>query len=248
MAQLPHRPGPVGGHLQPGVGGTGERQVGVQVEQVAADVRARLGHRQRQSGHPGDPVGDVGQRRRPAVENDFRDHEPHRRRLRAVNDPSGQRPPPSLGASGSGPRPLLALDLSFIHERAQTGRRSNRGGAACSQLSVHPGDDPWGCHVAGVGDVHAAGRARDNRARPRGFDESAHCRGRFATLAGTMARGVELFQGDFVNPFDLVVNNHVTGCHYCSPTPLARPRSRNYPTCHRRWRVRLHRTFSRSRL
>src|SRR5262249_29101130 len=89
---------------------------------------------------------------------------------------------------------LLLLDLPFSLERADARRHADRGGAARAQLRVHPRHDPRRGQVRSIRDVHAAGRAGYDRARPRGLDEAAHGRRRFAALAGSVAGGVELFQ------------------------------------------------------
>ena len=76
---------------------------------------------------------------------------------------------------------------------------------AGAELGVHPGHDPGRGHVRGVGHVHAARRARDDRARTRRLDELAHRQGGLTALAGAMTRCVEFFQRGLVNPFDLFV-------------------------------------------
>src|SRR5204863_1198409 len=111
---------------------------------------------------------------------------------------------------------LLLLDLAFSLERADARRHADGRRAARAQLRVHPRHDPRRSHVRRVGDVHAAGRAGDDRARARGLDEAAHRGRRLAALAGAMARGVELFERNFVNALDLFVIDFWSGCHIAS--------------------------------
>src|SRR5438093_10130717 len=106
----------------------------------------------------------------------------------------------------------LVLDLAFPLQCAQARRHSDRGGAAGAELRVHPGHNPRRGHVAGIRHVHAAGRARDDRPGTCHLDERAHRCSRLTSLAGAMTRCIEFFQRDFVNAFDLVVNNRF-GCH-----------------------------------
>src|SRR2546428_2844921 len=101
----------------------------------------------------------------------------------------------------------LILDLAFALESAQAGSHPYRRGPSCAELRVHPGHNPRRGHAAGIGDVHATGRTGNDRSRTRCLDEAAHRCRRFASLTGAMTRCIEFFQRDFVNAFDLVVNN-----------------------------------------
>src|SRR5206468_9395830 len=105
----------------------------------------------------------------------------------------------------------LIFDFAFALHGAHTCSHSNRRRAACAELGMHPRHDPRGRHVAGIGDVHTAGRAGDDGSRTRGFNEAAHRRRGFASLTGAMTRRIKLFQRDLVNAFDLVVNNCFSG-------------------------------------
>src|SRR5438132_4748347 len=105
----------------------------------------------------------------------------------------------------------LILDLAFALESAQAGSHPYRRGPSCAELRVHPGHNPRRGHVAGIGDVHATGRTGNDRSRTRCLDEAAHRCRRFASLTGAMTRCIEFFQRDFVNAFDLVVDNRFSG-------------------------------------
>src|SRR5262249_45570413 len=118
---------------------------------------------------------------------------------------------------------LLLLDLAFSLERADARRHADAGVAAWAELRVHPRRARRRRQVRSIRDVHAAGRAGDDRARARGLDEAAHGGRRFAALAGAVARGVELFQRDLVNAFDLFVIDFRSGCHKSSLHYSLRP-------------------------
>src|SRR5215475_15675340 len=107
------------------------------------------------------------------------------------------------------------LDLAFPLQCTQTCGHSNGGGAARAELCMHPGHNPRRRHVAGIGDIHAPGRTRDDRPRARSLDEGSHRCRRLASLTSAMTRRVEFFERDFVNTFDLVVNNRF-GSHTLS--------------------------------
>ena len=101
------------------------------------------------------------------------------------------------------------LDLAFALERPKPCSHAYGRGAACAELRMHPGHNPGSGHVAGIGDVHATRRTGDDGPRTRRLDKATHRCRRFAPLTSAMTRRVELFQRDFVNAFDFVVNNHI---------------------------------------
>src|SRR5262249_43510650 len=107
------------------------------------------------------------------------------------------------------------LDLALPFQCAQARRHPDCGGPTRTELGVHPGHNPRRRHVAGVGDVHASGRTRDDGPRARSLDEGSHRCRRLASLTSAMTRCIKFLERDFVNTFDLVVNNRF-GSHMLS--------------------------------
>src|SRR2546421_5280961 len=98
---------------------------------------------------------------------------------------------------------LLVLDLALAHEHLEAGRRAERRGARRAELGMHPRHDP-GCRVVGrVGDIHASGRAEDDRARARRFHHVPHDERGLTPLTGPVSGHEELVVGDVLDALDL---------------------------------------------